>query len=140
MKSPKLSQIVLESLRRAGFPNNQTLRWNDDTTTHQREFTYCMNAEVRSYKVQPDAEEEFSDARLLMSEIRDTLNNGNGDVMQRFVAFNSDTMIAVIFGSNSIEDDGLSHEETRRLCLRVFDGELVNPSDIDDRSAEYTKT
>lgn len=97
-----------------------------------------MNADVRSYKAdQVAAKQEFTEAEILIQEIRDMLAQQDEDVLSRYTAFSASAMIDAIFGSNMIEDAGLDHEETKRLCMKIFDGEDVDPMTIEDRSPEY---
>ena len=46
-------------------------------------------------------------------------------------------MMELVFSSNQIERAGLQLDETLKICERIFRGEVVDASSIDERSQEY---
>lgn len=136
----KLQDILSKSLRRAGVPAWSTLKWSNKAQSGPANFTLKMTPELRNYKPgQVAPQEEFDEAKKLVEEIQTTLNKSLGDekIIKEYGEFMMESMIDLIFSSNENEEAGLSHDETRKFCLRIFDGEVIDPKDITPRSKEY---
>lgn len=70
-------------------------------------------------------------------EIREHLSSADDATVAQYTELIQEEMSALIFSSNANEKAGLDHEETRRICRRVFAGEDVSAADIEPRSAQY---
>ena len=86
-----------------------------------------------------DPRMHFDTASRMIKEIRQTLNGAseNQGLMRSYVQHMAESMANMIFGSNMQEQAGLGHDETARICIRIFDGEDVQASDIDVRTRQY---
>ena len=136
-----MSDTLRNSLRRSGFPSWNTLKWRVDAPSHRREFTLTLDYNIRSYHSrQNDPHVEFGEARELVEEIKDALGTQeapNKDNLEKYISFTQDSMADLIFGSNYIERAGLGHDETRRICLAVFNGETIDAGNVSQQTDEY---
>ena len=108
-----------------------------------------MNADVRSYRDdQKEPQLYFNEARTLIDEIKEIMKsadeplleaytNFDEPLLEAYTNFTSESMARAIFGSNMQEEAGLSHEQTYRLCMRIFNGEDIDPAAVEERSEEY---
>lgn len=129
-------------MQRLGFPAwgklNRPGRNDSISAPFLAKFTLSMNPEARSYKPgQPATELEFTEAANLIYELRSTLKLENKEGMMQYTAVLEEEMATFIFSSNANERAGLDHEETRRICRRVFAGENIVAADVDTRSPTY---
>ena len=127
-----------KSIRVTGWPAWRTLSSEHKPDTHVRDFALTMNTETRGYRAdQVSAQSEFSEAATLINEIKNTIRLADERVLGLYAQFTSESMAMVVFGSNAQELAGLGRGQTYKLCMRIFNGEEVDPAHIEERSEDY---
>jgi Fic family protein len=135
---PTLSQALKGSIRAAGFPNWRSI---SKATGGSRElqFTVRMNQGYRIYSPSdaPNlARDLFQEVQTDIIEIRK--RSAKDPWISQLVSEElTQAMMELVFSSNQIERAGLQLDETLKICERIFRGEVVDASSIDERSQEY---
>lgn len=109
-------------------------------------FTLKMNTEHRELENQQESNINlFNRSKVIIDEIKEMLGGNGGDdtakkrLIDVYGEFTAETMAHLIFGSNMQERAGMGYDETYKLCLEVFNGNDIDPADIDPRSEEYQR-
>ena len=138
-KSPTtLYASLRNSISVTGWPAWRTLSLDYESKPYVRDFTLTMNSGTRGYRPdQINAQSKFSEAATLINEIKNTIRLTDERVPGLYAQFTSESMAMVVFGSNAQELAGLGRGQTYKLCMRIFNGEEVDPAHIEERSEDY---
>ena len=98
-------------------------------------FTLKMDATYDYNRFTPDPEEVFEESIDYFEEVTRLI----GELKEQDTAYEDhlvESMIMMIFTSNSLENAGSSHALTVRICKEIFAGRMVSDT-IDERDEDY---
>lgn len=108
------------------------------TPLHDGTFTIKLSNAYREYRPNANPEENFNSMVQYIKEMGQK-KAGDPATCGKLADAIVSGLIEVVFGSNAIEVVGGDIRITFRLCRQVFDGQIPNVEDIDERSEEYAQ-
>ncbi|KFY71018.1 hypothetical protein V499_08756 [Pseudogymnoascus sp. VKM F-103] len=108
------------------------------TPLHDGTFTIKLSNAYREYRPNANPEENYDSMVQYIKEMSQKKEADLATCEQLADAIVSG-LIEVVFGSNAIEVVGGDIRITFRLCRQVFEGQVPNVEDIQERSEEYAQ-
>jgi fido (protein-threonine AMPylation protein) len=128
------SKPLITSLRQTfskGFPHWGSLKGKATRVT----FTICQHQGYDYSFTSDDPDELFEAAQAHFVEIQSVVGNLGELGSKKFEEFMGEAFCEVIFGSNAIENAGVGHAITIRICKEIFQSN-VDPATIELRTKE----
>jgi fido (protein-threonine AMPylation protein) len=124
--------MALRKTLRKGFPH-----WGSLKLKAAREsFTIKMDQHYDYYFTSDDPDELFEQTQGFFDEVQEMTTALSGNQADAYEEFFTSAFTELIFGSNLIENAGLGHEITIRICKAIFAGE-IDVANIELREDEY---